>query len=406
MATSTNKIPASLIAAAFVDTPSPRSTPTPSSRASSPPRSPTRSYLDERAHDQVHNPSHSLDIDRDFGSGGPRNSFGPRESLADRQSQSILDVTALAVTPRLPPSPPLTVRSQEGLHDIVVDDTNEDAVEEGLVEEQPPDQDSQVEIGPTKGEASAAYEEVEPGAEEDITEEEHADLPQRLESQQNNQPRHPKARFEPLMSLGSSRLDGATDSIVSADADSGRNCLRPTDKSSFGQTKEFHILRQKGSVDDANKRSNGKPRSSYYIGPPGSNTAYGTPPVGQIGVHYPREIIRIERDYSLGELIQFSPTFPLELEGRITATQFIETVNSINEILISAHSLTWSTFDNVLATLTLYLSIIFLEKHYDKQMRRLAALLDSLNAELYNPQGLNILWPRQSAFLFLEIEYY
>ena len=47
-----------------------------------------------------------------------------------------------------------------------------------------------------------------------------------------------------------------------------------------------------------------KPRSSYYIGPPGSHTAFGTPQVGQIGVHDPREIVRIERDYQSGELPQ------------------------------------------------------------------------------------------------------
>jgi len=39
-------------------------------------------------------------------------------------------------------------------------------------------------------------------------------------------------------------------------------------------------------------------------------------------------------------------------------------------------------------------------------MGRLQQLVDILNGELYNPQGLNILWPRKSAFLFLEIEYY
>lgn len=56
-------------------------------------------------------------------------------------------------------------------------------------------------------------------------------------------------------------------------------------------------------------------------------------------------------------------------------------------------------------------------------MQRLRLLIDQLNREIYNPQGLNILWPQRSAFLFvsaslvrstillncecqLEIEYY
>ena len=62
------------------------------------------------------------------------------------------------------------------------------------------------------------------------------------------------------------------------------------------------------------------PHSSYYFGPPPPGTAYGTPPVGQIGIHHPREIVRVERDYTGGELVQFSPVFPLELEGRVCGT--------------------------------------------------------------------------------------
>lgn len=36
-------------------------------------------------------------------------------------------------------------------------------------------------------------------------------------------------------------------------------------------------------------------------------------------------------------------------------------------------------------------------------MRRLERLIGDLNAELYNPVGLNILWPRKVAFLFVSI---
>lgn len=45
---------------------------------------------------------------------------------------------------------------------------------------------------------------------------------------------------------------------------------------------------------------------------------FGTPPVGIIGVHQPREIIRLDRDYSSGEICQFWSGFPLELEGRVS----------------------------------------------------------------------------------------
>ncbi|KAI0706204.1 Golgin subfamily A member 7/ERF4 family-domain-containing protein [Cytidiella melzeri] len=147
------------------------------------------------------------------------------------------------------------------------------------------------------------------------------------------------------------------------------------------------------------------PHSAYYSGPPPLDSAFHTDPIGQIGLHHPREIIRVERDYEGGELVQFSSTYPLELDGRITPTQFLETINTINERMISAHSLRWSCFDNALSFFTLQLSRVFVTSHYDR-MRRLQKSLDELNTTLYNPVGLNILWPRNVAFMFLEIEYY
>ncbi|KAJ7171762.1 Golgin subfamily A member 7/ERF4 family-domain-containing protein [Mycena crocata] len=143
------------------------------------------------------------------------------------------------------------------------------------------------------------------------------------------------------------------------------------------------------------------PKSSYYFGPPPSDSAYGTQPIGQIGVHHPREILRVERDYTGGELIQFAPIYPLELEGRITPTQFLESINAINELLISAHSLRHSFLDNFLAVFTLQLSRVILTSHYEKEMLRLQHLIQELNAQIYNPVGLNIMWPRPVAFLFV-----
>ena len=81
--------------------------------------------------------------------------------------------------------------------------------------------------------------------------------------------------------------------------------------------------------------------------------------------------------------MQFTATYPLELEGRvsrfsalpwtffsfarqITPTQFLETINIINERLIEAHSLRHSFIDNALAYFTLQLSRFVLTSHYDK----------------------------------------
>jgi len=148
------------------------------------------------------------------------------------------------------------------------------------------------------------------------------------------------------------------------------------------------------------------PKSSFYFGPPAPDAAYGSAPIGHIGIHHPREILRVERDYTGGELIQFAAIYPLELEGRITPTQFLESINAINELLIAAFSLRHTFLDNMLAVFTLHLSKLVKTPHFEKEMTRLKQLIEQLNSALYNPVGLNILWPRNVAFLFLEIEYY
>lgn len=148
------------------------------------------------------------------------------------------------------------------------------------------------------------------------------------------------------------------------------------------------------------------PKSSYYFGPPTSTAAYGTDPIGTIGLHHPREIVRVERDYEHGELCQFSSAFPLELEGRLTPTQFLETINAINEILISAHSVKAAAVDNTVAIMTLYLSTFLRKTHYQKEMERLKQLFEHINIDLFQSRGLRLLWPRRIGFLFLEIEFY
>lgn len=56
----------------------------------------------------------------------------------------------------------------------------------------------------------------------------------------------------------------------------------------------------------------------------------------------------------------------MELEGRITPTQWLDTVNGINEILISAHSLKHAAVHHILSVITLYISTFLIKSHYDK----------------------------------------
>jgi hypothetical protein len=80
---------------------------------------------------------------------------------------------------------------------------------------------------------------------------------------------------------------------------------------SSSDTRAFHTLRAPPSARPL------VPKSSYYFGPPPPGAAFGTAPAGALGAHHPREVLRLERDYSGGELVQFSSAFPLELEGRV-----------------------------------------------------------------------------------------
>jgi len=126
------------------------------------------------------------------------------------------------------------------------------------------------------------------------------------------------------------------------------------------------------------------PISVHRLGPPPEDSAYFTPPVGQIGVHRPREIVRVERDYTGGEVVQFSSAYPTELEGRvsvfrfyvvfllrgnmaqITPRQFMESINAINEILISAYSVWHSVLDNCVEIFSLQLSRVVISTHYER----------------------------------------
>ncbi|KAK9679638.1 hypothetical protein K7432_016204 [Basidiobolus ranarum] len=116
-------------------------------------------------------------------------------------------------------------------------------------------------------------------------------------------------------------------------------------------------------------------------------------------------IIRIERDYSKGELCQFSLIYPTELNGKISPESFRKSIVKINDILYTAES-SWlrNSVDNFISCLTLYTSPLCFGTFYQKCINRLHDTVDSENSNLYLPAGLHLRDPRRTAFLFLEIE--
>ncbi|CAG8491137.1 1420_t:CDS:2 [Cetraspora pellucida] len=80
----------------------------------------------------------------------------------------------------------------------------------------------------------------------------------------------------------------------------------------------------------------------------------------------PKQIVRIERDYTRGEMCQFQSAFPLEIDGRVTPRQFQQTINRLNELLVNALNPKYNWFDNCLACVTIYVSTLCMRSHYEK----------------------------------------
>ncbi|CAG8438383.1 10971_t:CDS:2 [Scutellospora calospora] len=83
----------------------------------------------------------------------------------------------------------------------------------------------------------------------------------------------------------------------------------------------------------------------------------------------PKQIIRIERDYTRGEMCQFQSAFPLEIEGRVNPRQFQQTINGLNELLTKALNPKYNWFDNCLTCVTIYVSTLCIRPHYEKIMK-------------------------------------
>ncbi|GBB97178.1 hypothetical protein RclHR1_02930027 [Rhizophagus clarus] len=128
--------------------------------------------------------------------------------------------------------------------------------------------------------------------------------------------------------------------------------------------------------------------------------------VSTSGITAPKRIIRIDRDYTRGELCQFQTAFPVEIDGRITPRRFQQTINTLNDLLAKAHNPKYNFFDNCLACLTIYTSTLCLRPHFDRMIEEICKFLDNENITSYNSQGLNFRDPRRTSFLFLELELY
>lgn len=118
-----------------------------------------------------------------------------------------------------------------------------------------------------------------------------------------------------------------------------------------------------------------------------------------------RHVVRIERDYSNGMVVQYLNTFPSQLRGRITIDQFQKSIGILNNLFELADGSSFAHFiDNFLAVVTIYTSQLFLTSQYEKRMKTIREFISSENERLYNPAGLVLKDPGHNGFLNIEIE--
>ncbi|ORX38071.1 Golgin subfamily A member 7/ERF4 family-domain-containing protein, partial [Kockovaella imperatae] len=154
---------------------------------------------------------------------------------------------------------------------------------------------------------------------------------------------------------------------------------------------------------------NGTARSSYSKTAVPTNSYYGQSASGVIGTHLPKEIVRIERDWSDGEVCQFETSFPMELEGRVQPKKWAEFVSTLNRRLLSAYSIRGAVIDNLFAIATWWTSLLWRTSHFEKELRRAELYISDANRDIFNPVGLNVLSPRHLALQFVsptqEVQY-
>nr|KIR47006.1 hypothetical protein I312_03902 [Cryptococcus bacillisporus CA1280] len=148
----------------------------------------------------------------------------------------------------------------------------------------------------------------------------------------------------------------------------------------------------------------GTPRSSYPQSALPPMSYFHQPVTGEIGKHLPKEMVRIERDWSGGEMCQFETIFPLELEGRIQPSQLFSFLNAINAKFVEAYAMTPNIIDNLIALATLWTSLLWKTSHFEKKLNEVEGLIEDANRETFNKVGLNVLSPRDVALQFLLIE--
>ncbi|KAI8921033.1 Golgin subfamily A member 7/ERF4 [Powellomyces hirtus] len=117
-----------------------------------------------------------------------------------------------------------------------------------------------------------------------------------------------------------------------------------------------------------------------------------------------RLVVRINRNYNTPNTTQFVTVPPPELEGKIGALILKDTVGTINAILRDAGKVSARTiFGNLVSCLTCYTVDLCTSSKMELAMQRISTFVETENQAHYMPAGLEILDPRSTGLLHLDI---
>ncbi|KAJ2481758.1 Golgin sub A member 7B [Coemansia sp. RSA 2131] len=113
---------------------------------------------------------------------------------------------------------------------------------------------------------------------------------------------------------------------------------------------------------------------------------------------------RVERDYSQVEARRFTVSMPVQLRGRIDEQQFKKFIRRLNKLLAEAEGATLrNVLEGCLAYATLYMSTLLIKPHAKRTVELITAFVAHENKHLFEPAGLLVIDPLQTAYMFVEI---
>ncbi|KAJ3150787.1 Golgin sub A member 7B [Geranomyces michiganensis] len=115
-------------------------------------------------------------------------------------------------------------------------------------------------------------------------------------------------------------------------------------------------------------------------------------------------VVRLNDTHVIPDVTQFTLLFPPELQGRVEPAVLRDTVEQINAMLRKASMVSVRTVvSNLLACLTLYITDMCRKTKTAKTMDRISKFVKTQNQKYFLPAGLQIVDPRKTGLLHLDI---